>query len=60
MNYNVIGYWNCKKVKLKRKYPSITDEDLNFREGKEKEMLEILGYKLGISKDELLAIIVLL
>jgi len=60
MDTSVIGYWNEKKVKIKEKFPDLTDEDLQFQEGKEKEMIEILGYKLGKSKLELLKIIVML
>ena len=60
MNTNVIGYWNQKKEKLKQRFPVITDEDLRYLEGKEKEMIEMLGYKLGKSKQELLYIIVAL
>jgi len=55
---NVKGYWNEKKGKFKEKYPFITDEDLTFSEGKEKEMIEMLGYKLGKTKEELVNIIV--
>ena len=55
MNTNVIGYWNKKKEKLKQRFPVITDEDLRYHEGKEKEMIEMLGNKLGKSKQELLA-----
>jgi uncharacterized protein YjbJ (UPF0337 family) len=58
MNTNVIGYWDKKKEKLKEKFPVITDEDLLYRDGKEKEMIEMLGNKLGKSKQELLNIIV--
>ena len=58
MNTNVIGYWNKKKEKLKQRFPVITDEDLRYIEGKEKEMIEMLGNKLGKSKQELLNIIV--
>ncbi len=58
MNSNLIGYWNKKKEKLKQKFPIITDDDLRYREGKEKEMIEMLGNKLGKSKQELLNIIV--
>ena len=58
MEKNVRGYWNKKKVKLKQKFPAITDEDLSFMEGKENVMMEILGYKLGKSKQELISIIV--
>ena len=58
MKTNVKGYWNEKKEKLKQKYTTITDEDLSFSDGKEKEMMEMLGYKLGKSKTELVDIIV--
>jgi hypothetical protein len=58
MSTNVIGYWDKKKEKLKEKFPVITDEDLRYNEGKEKEMIEMLGNKLGKSKLELLNIIV--
>jgi uncharacterized protein YjbJ (UPF0337 family) len=58
MYTNVAGYWDKKKEKLKEKFPNITDEDLRYREGKEKEMIEMLGNKLGKSKQELLNIIV--
>lgn len=54
---NEIGFWNEKKSKLKEQFPILTDTDLQFHEGKEKEMMEMLGYKLGISKEELVAII---
>jgi len=57
MDKKIIGFWNGKKEKLKQKYPMITDEDLKFNEGKEKEMIEILGYKLGKTKEELVHIL---
>ena len=53
-----MGYWNNKKQKLKQKFPAITDADLSYLEGKENVMIEILGYKLGKSKQELISIIV--
>jgi len=52
------GYWNKKKGKLKQKFPAITDADLSYQEGKENIMMEMLGYKLGKSKQELIGIIV--
>ena len=58
MNTKVIGYWNEKKEKLKQKYEIITDQDLGYCEGKEKVMMEMLGYKLGKTIDELRNIIV--
>jgi hypothetical protein len=58
METKVTGYWNIKKEKLKQKYANLTEKDLSFSEGKEKEMIEMLGSKLGKTKQELLNIIV--
>jgi hypothetical protein len=60
MDYSEVGYWNCKKKRLKQKYPIITDKDLTYCEGKEKVMLEILSYKIGKTEQELLNIIIAL
>jgi uncharacterized protein YjbJ (UPF0337 family) len=49
--------WDENKEKLKQKYPIITDDDVFLYEGKEKELIENLQYKLGISKLDLIAII---
>jgi hypothetical protein len=57
MNINKDGYWNHKKDKLKHKFPIITDMDLTYCEGKENVMMEMLGFKLGKTKMELLTII---
>jgi hypothetical protein len=57
MKTMIVGYWNSKKEKIKLKFPGISDQDLNFYEGKEKEMMEMLEYKLGIPKLELAKII---
>lgn len=57
MDTIAIGYWNRKKEKLKEKYAFLTDEDLQFHESKEKEMIEMLEYKLGKTKEELRNII---
>jgi hypothetical protein len=57
MKNNVKGYWDQKKEMLKQKYQTITDKDLSFTDGKEKEMMELLGYKLGKTKEELVTIL---
>ncbi len=57
MGTMIVGYWNGKKEKIKLKFPGISDQDLNFYEGKEKEMIEKLEYKLGIPKLDLAIII---
>jgi hypothetical protein len=51
------GYWNVKKEKLKKVFPSIKDEDLCFGNNKEQEMMEMLQIKLRKSKEELRQII---
>jgi hypothetical protein len=58
METQQFGYWNVKKEKLKKKFPFLTEEDLQFRLGNEREMIEMLGYKMGLSKQALLDIIV--
>jgi hypothetical protein len=58
MDQKITGYWDKKKEKLKQKFPAITEADLVYSEGKENVMMEILGYKLGKSKHELISIIV--
>ena len=57
MNTHIIGYWDETKEKLKQKFPDITDDDLTYNDGKEKEMIEMLSYKLGKTKEELVSII---
>jgi len=46
------GNWNETKGKLKQKYAELTDDDLEFAEGKEDELLGRLQKKLGKGKDE--------
>ncbi|MTI20017.1 CsbD family protein [Fulvivirga sp. RKSG066] len=47
------GSWNEVKGKLKQKYADLTDDDLEFAEGKSDEMLGRLQQKTGKSKEEL-------
>jgi hypothetical protein len=58
MIVKVAGYWNEKKEKLKLKFQNITDEDITFYDNKEKEMMEMLGHKLGKTKDEMRNLII--
>jgi hypothetical protein len=58
MRADSIGYWKNKKEKLLKKYNNLTDKDLHFDLGRENEMIEMLCYKLGITNQELLTIIV--
>lgn len=45
--------WNEQISKLKAKFPTLTDADLKFEEGKKDEMLKRLQAKLGKTKEEL-------
>jgi hypothetical protein len=60
MRGNAGGYWKDKKEKLLKRYKNLTDRDLGFNLGREEEMMEILSYKLGKTRQELLSIIVTL
>ncbi len=45
--------WNQIKGGLRQRYAILTDDDLNFAEGKGEELLGRLQEKLGIGEDEL-------
>jgi len=51
-------YWSRKKDKLKLRFKEINGKDLSYTLGQESDMLEKLKNKLGISKEELLKIII--
>jgi uncharacterized protein YjbJ (UPF0337 family) len=46
------GNWNLIKGKLRQKYANLTDNDLQYTEGKEEEMIGRLQKKLGKSREE--------
>jgi hypothetical protein len=60
MRRNAGGYWEDKKEKLLKRYKNLTERDLRFNLGSEDEMIEILSFKLGKTRQELLTIIVTL
>lgn len=51
------GTWNEVKGKLKQKYAELTDDDLQYTEGKEDQLIGRIQKKLGKSKDEVRRII---
>lgn len=51
------GSWNETKGRLKEEYGELTDDDLQYSEGKEDQLLGRLQQKLGKSKDEVRRII---
>ncbi len=56
----IIGNWNERKGKLKKKFGFLTENDLVFEEGRKEEMLRKLQIKLGMTREELVHIIGLL
>ncbi len=58
MKIKEVGFMSEKKGKFRQLFPKITDRDLRFQEGEEKQMIELLGSKLGKTTPELLNIII--
>ena len=57
INVTLKGNWKEQKLKLKAKFPHLTDEDLKYEEGKKEAMLENIQSILGKSKTDLYNII---
>ncbi|MEO5984103.1 MAG: CsbD family protein [Ferruginibacter sp.] len=47
------GAWNEIKGKIRQKHADLTDDDLEYEEGKDDELLGRLQTKLGKGRDEL-------
>jgi hypothetical protein len=48
---------NELQSKLKQRYPELTDADLQLHHSSKKDMLQMIGYKLRKTKDEMMRII---
>jgi uncharacterized protein YjbJ (UPF0337 family) len=53
----VLNIWDEQKEKLRTDFPALTDEDLQYEEGKRDEMLNRIQVKLGKTKEEMDVII---
>ena len=49
--------WRELQTKLKIKYPELTETDLEYQEPLQQDMLRMVEYKLGKTKEEMLLII---
>jgi len=49
--------WKDKKVRLKIKFTTLMDKDLNFVDGNKDDMILKLQIKLGKTKEEILKIL---
>lgn len=54
-NLRIKGKWHEIKGRLKQKFAKLSDDDLEYEEGKEEELLGKLQQRTGITKDELRA-----
>lgn len=45
------GNWNIAKGKLKQKYAQLTDDDLQYVEGKEDELIGRIQKRTGATKE---------
>lgn len=50
----VRGNWNIVKGKIKEEYGEITDNDLQYSEGQEDQMIGRLQRKMGKTKQEVI------
>jgi uncharacterized protein YjbJ (UPF0337 family) len=54
MNRQIIkGDWDIAKGKLKKRYASLTDDDLRYVEGQEDELIGRLEKRTGAARQEL-------
>ncbi|MBL0309931.1 MAG: general stress protein CsbD [Bacteroidetes bacterium] len=51
------GNWNKQKTKLIAKFPTLTEADLRYEDGKKEEMMKKVQTKLGKTKEEFATII---
>jgi len=51
------GNWFAQRIKLKSKFPNLTNADLNYENSRKLQMLGNLSKKLGKTTDEISAII---
>ncbi len=54
---SILENWYIKKAKLKRRYPTLTDNDLLFDEVRNGSIWDKLKTKLSINKEDLQKII---
>jgi len=50
---NLKGNWNEVKGKMKQEHAHLTDDDLEYEDGKDDEFFGRLQQKLGKTKDEI-------
>jgi uncharacterized protein YjbJ (UPF0337 family) len=51
------GTWNLAKGKLKQKFAQLTDDDLQFTEGKEDELIGLIQQRTGQAKKDIARVV---
>jgi uncharacterized protein YjbJ (UPF0337 family) len=51
-NLRIKGNWNEMKGKIKQKWGNLTDDDLQYEEGREDELLGRIQQKTGRTREE--------
>ncbi|SMO38955.1 CsbD family protein [Fodinibius sediminis] len=49
---NIKGNWHEKKGKLKQQFAELTDDDLQYQEGQEEELIGRIQQRLGTTKEK--------
>jgi len=55
--FTMIGNWTEQARLLKRRFPLLTDADLNYEQGKENDLLKRMEMRLNKNRDEVMSII---
>lgn len=55
--FKITGNWDKQAQVLKQKFPQLTDQDLKFEPGKEKDLLKRVESKLHKNREEVINII---
>ncbi len=55
--FQVQGNWNIAKGKLKQKFAQLTDDDVQFSEGKEDELIGRIQKRTGRAKTEIVRVV---
>lgn len=50
--FKITGNWEKQSKTLREKYPSLTDSDLKFEPGKEKELISRVSSRLNKKEEE--------
>jgi len=52
--FKLRGNWNELKGKIKQQYANLTDDDLQYEEGKDDELVGKIQKKIGKTKEEVI------